>query len=118
MIVLLVENDEGTRVLLGRQLTDVGYTVREARGPVEAMAHVREQLPKAVVTDWVTGEGGGQRLVELLAVEPGFTAPVVVITALSEQEMPPTGGLVKAVLHKPFDSARLVETLQALGVAP
>lgn len=49
--ILVVDDDEGNRKLLGAQLAAEGYAVRSAASGEEALASVAEQLPDLILLD-------------------------------------------------------------------
>ncbi|MBE2251938.1 MAG: response regulator [Myxococcus sp.] len=117
-VVMVVDDDEATRRVLGRFLKRLGYAVHLAESGEEAVALLRDGLrPTLVVCDLVMpGIDGNQTLTQLRALEPAVR---VVITSgfldeRNETEIREAGGT--GLLRKPFsldDVALVVSQLKS-----
>jgi PAS domain S-box-containing protein len=119
--ILLVEDEESVRKLLGQMLEMVGYTVMEAANGLEALARLqtaeRAQV-RAVVTDVVMPSMGGQELAQRLRQEDP-RLPILFISGYSSDFKPLEDiGKRCAFLSKPFTAqvftARLRELLDSV----
>jgi DNA-binding NarL/FixJ family response regulator len=113
--VLLVEDEDDTREMLGRALARAGHRCVPARGVADAIAlAAAHEAFDVVVTDVVLGQEdrGGLRVLTSLRAA-GVRAPVVVITAFADVEK------VKFALNhgaahfleKPFRAAELLDVI-------
>ena len=104
--VLLVDDDPTLRTVLGQLLTDEGFQVTTAPGGYEALNEIVRHRPDVIVSDVVMPQPDGIRLLELLDGQ-GVDIPVVLITGQQETRR----HLADAVLPKPLDADRLIETI-------
>jgi DNA-binding NarL/FixJ family response regulator len=115
--VLLVEDEDDTREMLGRALERVGHRCLGARDAAEALEATRRAgFVDVVVTDVVLGPGddrGGLRLLPQLRAA-GVHAPVVVITAYADVDKVKTALNEGAahLLEKPFRAAELCDAVR------
>ncbi len=101
--VLIVEDEEPTRTLMGRALADVGWVVMEAENGRVALEQVDESTPDLVVLDLLMPEMDGfEFLEELRSREGGHEIPVLVVTAkdLTPEDQARLGGYVTTVFKK------------------
>jgi PAS domain S-box-containing protein len=114
--VLIVEDDEGVRVVAARILRDQGYTVLEARRASEARRIWEQQASKVdlLLTDVVMPDVNGPRLAEELAKSrPG-------LRVLYMSGYPGSGGLVSpqgdalACIEKPFTPSSLAAKVREM----
>jgi CheY-like chemotaxis protein len=108
-VVLVVEDEDDTRELLGHLLNhQIGCVVEEARHGIDAMDFLRDPekpLPCVILLDWMMPKMNGAATLTELASDPMLaTIPVIVCTAAPLEEAP--GAVV--VLRKPFSLTRLV----------
>lgn len=106
--VLLVEDDEDNRELMGEVLQDGGYEVVLAASGAEGLRTLAEQSIDVLVTD-VGMPGMGGLEVARAAKEIAPTVPVVVVTGFAEREdiASARGREVDAVLVKPVSPEAL-----------
>ncbi len=101
--VLIVEDDEPTRLLLKRLLEKEGWLVREAENGHVALAQIAQQTPRLILLDLMMPEMDGFEFVEALHRQPnGNNIPVVVITAkdISNEDRLRLSGYVEKILAK------------------
>jgi signal transduction histidine kinase/CheY-like chemotaxis protein len=101
--VLVVEDDEATRAVIGRALGNDGWMVTKARNGREALETLEETSPDLVVLDLVMPEMDGFEFVaRLRRTEAGRRVPVVVVTAreLSPADRSRLAGHVRQVFRK------------------
>jgi two-component system, cell cycle sensor histidine kinase and response regulator CckA len=109
--VLVVEDDDTLRSIIGMMLRDSGYTVLEASGGPQALS-LAERHPAAidvVLTDVVMPGLNGRQLCEMLATRRTGVA-VIYMSGYTDEVLERNGVLEGgAVLHKPFTTAALLE---------
>jgi signal transduction histidine kinase/DNA-binding response OmpR family regulator len=77
--VLLVDDDEVTRYLLGGELAKLGYRVLEARGGREAISLIERETPDAVILDIAMPDMNGfEVLRHIRGTESSRLLPVIV----------------------------------------
>jgi signal transduction histidine kinase/ActR/RegA family two-component response regulator len=111
--VLVCEDDGQLRRVLERILRRHGVEVRAAELPAAALALVDDWIPDLLVTDVVTGGGGGVALARDLRARLG-PLPVLFITGYVQDELSrhqlDLGR--DEILHKPFRIASLFEAVR------
>jgi signal transduction histidine kinase/DNA-binding response OmpR family regulator/HAMP domain-containing protein len=116
--VLVVDDDEATRGMMRRALTDHGWKVDEAVHGRAALAWLAHARPDAIVLDLMMPEMDGFELVAQLRRRPEWRGlPVVVVTAmdLSETDRRRLNGAVDRVIQKSARSG--AELLDEIGQA-
>jgi two-component system OmpR family response regulator len=110
--VLLVEDDDDNRELMGEVLESAGYEVLAASSGAEGLRALSERSVDVVVTD-VGMPGMGGLEVARAAKEIAPAVPVVVVTGYSERKdiADARGREVDAVLVKPIDPDALTEAV-------
>ena len=101
--VLLVEDDEPTRAVVGSMLRKDGWAVREAANGVEAMRSVEEEAPNLILLDLMMPEMDGFAFAESLRENEAWREiPIVVMTAmdLSDEDRLRLSGQVQSVVQK------------------
>lgn len=99
--VLFVEDDELTRVVLGKHLEKKYSTIFEASDGAEGLKIYKREMPDIVVTDITMPiMNGNEMLNHIFKIKPD--QPVVVLTGYSEDSE--FTGDVK-ILHKPVVAA-------------
>jgi CheY-like chemotaxis protein len=117
-MVLVVDDDPGTRSLLRMILEIEGHAVVEAAHGGEALDLIGPNaLPDVVVTDLVMPVLNGLELIERLQAEPRTsTIPIVVVSSNSQaaRELQ-TSGAVTAVVGKPFVASAFADCIRAIA---
>lgn len=111
--VLVVDDSEDLRDLVGLYLGDLGLEVRMAGDGAEALEAVRAAPPDAVLTDMEMPRMNGMQLAAALRAD-GYRAPIVLLTAHpegGETEKAMQAGC-SAYVGKPVDPAALKQTLR------
>ena len=101
--VLVVEDDEATRSVLGRALSGEGRTVREAANGRIALTFLEKEIPGLILLDLMMPEMDGFELLAALRERPDWEKiPVVVITAkdLTAEDHARLNGAVRQVVPK------------------
>lgn len=113
--VMVVDDEEFFRVLLGRILAAAGYRVQQASTGWQALSLIAMDPPDLVLLDYsLVGETGLDILKKVKAQIPGV--PVVMVTGQDEAEL--AASLIKAgasdYLAKPFQQGRLLEVVRGV----
>lgn len=115
--ILVVDDDVTNRAVLQRLLEREGYAVRTAAGGVEALDAVAESLPSLILLDVMMADVDGFEVCRRLRERPETSAvPVVMVTALSDQESRVEGLRAGAddFVTKPFDASELTARVRSL----
>jgi excisionase family DNA binding protein len=120
--VLVVEDDPIQRAVLDKTLTNLGPDthLRVSEDGYEALIRIGELRPDLLVTDLVMPGLDGFRLLKALAREASDKPmQIIVLTALSAEEVVAEGGLPNGVmlLHKPLCAASLLSLSKAYYLA-
>jgi CheY-like chemotaxis protein len=110
LTILVLDDEELTRMLVRRALTPAGWTVVEAANGLEGLRVLEAQRPvvDAVLTDLEMPVISGYDVADVLARRlPEL--PVVIMSGHVIDD--PRLGAARAVLHKPFAPAELCDTL-------
>ena len=117
-LVLVIEDDESNRGIVGMVLDDAGFQSILAADLAEAQVLARGQPIGLVLTDYL--QAARLRATEtywpaLEAAWPGV--PIVVCTGFAPSELRiPAGGAVVEIVPKPYDIDQLLRAVeQALG---
>ena len=112
--ILVVEDDQNLAVTIGMVLEGEGYAIRIARNGRQALEAVAKQMPSLIILDMLMPIMDGWEFSRELHLQYAHAAPILVVTAA---ENPTTRGLdvqASAVLAKPFDVQRLLDTVKRL----
>ena len=128
MKILLVDDDDAIRLILGTALRRVGgFDVMEVDTFAAATAQLAEQPFDAVLTDVQLPDGRGDALVAPVRNSTGGSAPDTPVFAVTATTDPAAlaaliANGVRAVFQKPFDpftlATSLKQHLKARGDAP
>jgi CheY-like chemotaxis protein len=118
MRVVIVEDDDATRLLLESVLTIAGASVTTARDPSAALDCLDEVAPDAVLIDLNLRSGAvrheGLTLLRWLRQRPTFDRTAVVLTSAYVEELPAEVEDCDAILAKPFSIDDLPQLLLRL----
>jgi CheY-like chemotaxis protein len=115
--ILLVDDDSAVRKILLRLLTEEGYRVLPAANGLEALEFAAVTRFDLVLLDLNMPRKNGWETFEQLTTDDPLL-PVIVITARPNQLFPALASGVGALLEKPLDFTRLLETIQHLVAEP
>ena len=116
--LLLVEDDEDIRCIVGETLERAGHAVVGAANATDALAHLdaRGSPVSLVVLDWLLPGMPAIEFIDALARRPAHSStPILVLTA--HDRITPTCG-VAAVLTKPIRPRTLIDTVARLLTLP
>ena len=113
--VMVVDDDESVRTILGAVLGTAGYDVVALSNGEEALDRMRDgPLPSLVLLDLMMPKMGGWQVLETMQESPRLAqVPVVVLTAFGAREDLPTS---RTVIHKPVEEAVLRNLVDELCV--
>jgi len=114
--ILIVDDEADIRDILRIRLANhPGFRILEAANGSDALELTRQQRPDLIILDWLMPGFNGMEVLKALRESPELTIiPVIMMTVKSELSAQAQGqGMgVVAYLIKPFDAARLMETVQ------
>lgn len=115
--VLVVEDDTALCDLLAWNLSAEGYDVRSTGDGEEALLMVREQMPDAIILDWMIEQVPGIEVCRQLRKDKETARiPIVMLTARGEEEDRIRGLKTGAddYVTKPFSPRELMARVEAL----
>jgi DNA-binding response OmpR family regulator len=120
--ILIVDDDQDIRRLLGIRLKAAGYEPVFAGDAISAVNQARNERPELILLDLSLPAGDGYLVMERLKVMPALEGiPVIVVSARdpqTEQERMAQSG-ADAFFRKPFDYDELLAAIKrALGAEP
>ncbi|MFE4107667.1 response regulator transcription factor [Almyronema epifaneia] len=110
LTILVVDDEEGTRLSIGEFLRLSGYSVIVASNGREALKLVEKQQPHLIITDIAMPQVDGYELIQQLRQHPPFRLlPVVFLTARNETQDRVRGYQLgcDVYLPKPFELEEL-----------
>jgi CheY-like chemotaxis protein len=116
--ILVVDDEESLRVMVGRILSTAGYTVLTARDGEEALDLYKRGPAKIslVILDLMMPKMSGQKcLEELLRIDP--KAKILISTGVSpgdEQTKLVIDSRFSGFIHKPYDNTKLLSVVRTL----
>jgi CheY-like chemotaxis protein len=115
--VVVVEDDPSVAMLIAAILSDEGYTPFVVMDGRQALQAVHEVRPRVVTLDLeLPGVDGRAVLRRLVRDEQAGHAPVVVISANTDELSTADRRLVKHALRKPFNLIDLVEAVDDVAI--
>jgi two-component system phosphate regulon response regulator PhoB len=115
--ILVVEDEPAIRELIGVNLVDAGYTVREAPDAESATRLIREALPTLVLLDWMLPGQSGLALARALRADPRTRdLPIIMVTARADEADRVTGleAWVDDYVTKPFSPRELKARIKSV----
>jgi len=110
--VLVVDDDEAIRTMLGRHLRNLGYEVDSAQDMAQALEHIERRFFDLVLTDVRMPGPDGLELLDWIATHRGDTA-VVMLSGSGDIKLAVRamqGGALDYIV-KPFDLAEVAGTI-------
>jgi CheY-like chemotaxis protein len=115
--ILLVDDDPAVREMLGRILIEEGYVVLPAANGQEALDLTAATQINLVLLDLNLPVKNGWDTFERLTTENPFL-PIIIITARPNQLFPALASGVGALMEKPLDFPKLLQTIRRLLEEP
>ena len=119
-VVLIVDDDEGTRTFVRASLELEGFDVREASSGTEGLAALEEEAPDLVLLDVMMPQMDGWEMLRRVQEQHGGAIPVVMFSGKVEDaagEAAERGA--SGFIGKPFDPQQLIDRAkQILGARP
>ncbi|HEX8416918.1 MAG TPA: response regulator [Methylobacterium sp.] len=116
ILLLLVDDDAGVRLILEEALKDGGYEVASAKDGAEALAVLQSRSAdlRGVITDVDLGRGPDGWDVARHARELSPDIPVVYMSGASAHAWSAQGVPNSTIIQKPFAGAQVVTAISAL----
>ena len=111
--ILVVDDDEDTRMVLQDLLELNGYAVRTSPNARRALEAAREVTPALILVDYFMPDADGVWVVEQLR-SAGLGKVPVVLTTGSNEGRDHAERLGVRSMEKPFDVSRLLELVRTL----
>ena len=100
--VLVVDDDEAIRQVVGMALSDEGYEVLTASDGADALLLAGQRTPRVILLDMRMPVMDGWQFARAYRQTPGSHAPIVVVTAAAEAARRAMEIEAEDVLPKPF----------------
>jgi len=114
-LVLVVDDNDSIRSMIGDYLSDKGYSVAEAADGIQGLEMALSSQPGVIVLDVVMPGMDGFRVCQLLR-EKGITTPVIMLTERSgiDDKVVAFSNGVDDYMGKPFSPVELELRIEAL----
>ena len=115
-LIVVIEDDAGTRMLVSQVLRKEGYEVKAAEDGGKGLALIREFRPDLVVSDVQMPVLDGFEVLDQVRTDPGLAAtPMILLTSLQDRSHMRQGMTTGAddYLTKPFAPQELREAVSA-----
>jgi DNA-binding response OmpR family regulator len=114
--ILIVDDDQDIRRLLGHRLKSEGFEAVFAGDAIAAVNAARKEEPDLILLDLGLPAGDGRVVMERMKAMPALEGiPVIIITArdlsLEKETLAETGA--QAFFQKPFDHDELVAAIRS-----
>jgi len=116
-LILIIDDDDDIRTILGRLFTAVGYRISEAADGVTAFMQARQLVPDLIVLDLGLPGQDGWTVARELRADPAFEyTPILAMTAYGSRAALSSARAAgcQEVICKPFALETLIETAHAL----
>lgn len=114
--ILIVDDDENTRIVLRRTLSSLGCNVQEAHDGITALAKIAETPPSLILLDIMMPEMDGFEFLERLSRTPHWSDITVIIVSakdLSESDLTWLNARALEIFQKgSYDRHELLETVK------
>lgn len=115
--ILIVDDEDAIRQMIGLALTQAGYDIDEAADASQAQAQIIQQAPDLILLDWMMPKVSGVEYARQLRREK-LTAgiPIIMLTARTEEEDKVRGldSGADDYITKPFSTRELLARIKAL----
>ena len=111
--ILLIDDDDDVRYLVGRMLCDAGHVdVQEATNGVQGLLYHRQQPCDLVITDTMMPGGDGLDMIRALRLDDANVKIIVMSGARQERLSLATAYGANRVLRKPFSREQLLTAVR------
>lgn len=112
--ILLVEDDKSIVLTLSEFLESEGFTVCDANGRTEALAHLKNEMFDLILLDVCLLDGNGFSL--CTEIKKQYTVPVIFLTASSDEGSIVAGLDIGAddYISKPFKPRELISRIRSV----
>jgi len=115
--VLVVDDDESVRESLSKVLREAGYEVRQAADGDEALKQFDPvQIDLLLLDIGLPVRNGWDTFERITSLDPQL--PVIIVTGQTGQQKIARAAGVGALMEKPLDALRLLQTIQDLLAEP
>jgi two-component system, chemotaxis family, chemotaxis protein CheY len=112
--ILIVDDDESIRQIVGLCLSDEGYEVFEASNGQTALDRLEETRPDLILLDLRMPVMDGWEFARLYRMRPGPHAAIIAFVAALNAEQESADLNAASVLSKPFDLDDLLQAVRSL----
>jgi DNA-binding response OmpR family regulator len=115
--VLIIDDEEDYRIIIGEVLRGAGYEVRVAADGEEGLAAVRAAKPDLILVDWMMPKMDGERFCREMRADPALRdIPAVMLTVkqTADEELEALHFGVDDFLVKPFKGPELLARVRAV----
>ena len=115
--VLIVDDDNGIRKLLGRFLEREGYTAIEAENGLEGVETAKKEQPDLIIMDVMMPQMDGLTAARLIKFyKPLSEVPIIFLTAKdADKEIELAEATrAEAYITKPFDVRQVIEVVKSI----
>lgn len=116
--ILIVDDDESIRQIVGLCLSDEGYEVFEASNGQTALDGLDEARPDLILLDLRMPVMDGWEFARLYRMRPGPHADIIAFVAALNAEQESADLNAASVLSKPFDLDDLLKVIRSLRPLP
>lgn len=114
-VVLVIDDNQDTLLLLERFLANSPYTFIGASQPAQTISLLEQHRPAVILLDVMLPETDGWSLLARVKQHPQGHVPVIISTILPQEKLASMLG-ADAFLQKPFTARQLLDLLQQLGI--
>lgn len=115
--ILIVEDEEGIREMLGYTLTKEGFTFQEAENVEKAKQLIEQESPDLILLDWMLPGLSGLDYAKKLRKDPETREiPIIMLTAKADENEKVKGLQFGAddYITKPFSTRELIARINAV----
>ncbi|MFP5348280.1 MAG: phosphate regulon transcriptional regulator PhoB [Gammaproteobacteria bacterium] len=115
--ILIVDDEDAIRQMIGLALTQAGYDIDEAADASQAQAQIIQQAPDLILLDWMMPKVSGVEYARALRREKLTSGiPIIMLTARTEEEDKVRGldSGADDYITKPFSTRELLARIKAL----
>ena len=116
--VLIVEDDESIRDVIGIALQSEGFSVRVASNGLQGLEEVERQRPDVILLDMLMPVMNGWEFHNRYSMTPGPYAPIIVLTAAPDAASRAAEVNADDFIAKPFDLKNLIDLVRRYANLP